>query len=109
MTFGVPSSRRPFPLANLWTIDPFRVRIVDALDDLVLEPIFGMRATGCEARHAVNNINGQTEPVDLIPNCQFQWRIDVALLPVSMNVKVLVVGSAIGELVNQRRIAMKVK
>ncbi len=46
-----------------------------------------MRATGCEARHAVNNINGQTEAVDLIPNGQFQWRINVALLAVPMNVK----------------------
>ena len=68
-----------------------------------------MRTTGCEARHAVNNINGQTEAVDLIPNGQFQWRINVAPLSVPMNVKVLVVGSAIGELVNQRWIAVKVK
>jgi hypothetical protein len=59
---------RPLPVADLGTIDTVVVCVVEAVTDLVLEPILGMGAGRAEARDAVDDINSQIEAVGLIEN-----------------------------------------
>ena len=100
---------RPLPVLDFRFVQAFRVGVVDALDDLAFEPFLQVRTRTLETRHAVNHVGGEREAIDLIANSQFQWRIDVALLFVAADVDIRMVGSAIGELVDEPRVAVKIK
>ena len=54
-----------------------------------------------EAGHPVDGIDCQAEPVCLILDSQFQWRIDVPLLLVTTHVDVALTRSPIGQPVNE--------
>src|ERR1022692_1198238 len=83
--------------------------IVNAVDDLVLQPFFYMRPDGLQTRNAVDDIDGQVEAIHLVDNRQFQWSIDVALFFISAHVNVLVIGAAVGELMDEGSIGVKVE
>ena len=72
--------RRPSPVSDLRLVDSFRVGVVDAFNDLALEPLFQMFGSTLQSRHAVNDIDGEVEAVDLVTNRQFQRSIDVSPL-----------------------------
>ena len=75
------SLTRPFPVANFFLIDALGVSVVDALDDLALQPFFDVSADGAQTRNAVDDINGQVEAVDLVDDRKLQRGIDIALSP----------------------------
>lgn len=59
--------------------------------------------------HAIDNIDRNAKPIDLVLNCQIQWRIDVACLFIAAYMDIIVVGTAIGKSVNQPRITVEIK
>ena len=83
--------------------------IVDAVDDLVLQPLFGVRGGGLQALYPVDDIDCEVEAVDLIENRKLQRRVDVALFLIPADVDVSVVGPAISELVDERRVGVEVE
>ena len=91
---------RPLPTANLRAVDSVLVSMVPACNLAVAKLLFSMRPNPLQFRNAVNGIDGETEPVRLVVNCQFHRRIDVALLLVAAHVQVPVVCPAVGETVN---------
>ena len=80
------------------------MRIAHALDHLIVQPVLRVRAGIAQTRHAIDHVDGEGEAVDLIVDREFQRRVDVALLLVAAHVHVVVIGAAVGELVNQPRI-----
>src|SRR5208282_1652146 len=103
-SFPVRSSialARPLPVANFFLVDAFGVRVIDAFDDLIFQPLLYVRARGMQARNAVYHINGKIEAINLIEDGEFQWRVDAALLFISTNVNVVMIRAPVSELVDQ--------
>src|ERR1700692_2494634 len=101
-------SLRPLPVADRRTIDALAVCKVDTVDDLAFQPLLHVCPGALESGNTIDHINRQVEAVDLIADRKFERRVDVALLFIAANMDVAVVGSAIGELVDQPRISMEV-
>src|SRR5579864_85865 len=91
---------RPFPTANLRTIDSVLVSVTSASDLHIAEFFFGMRADPLQFRYAINRVDCETEPVRLVVDGQLHRRVDVAFLLVTSHMQVAVVGAAVGEAVN---------
>src|SRR5208337_484708 len=100
---------RPLPTANPRTVDSVLVSMASACNLAVAKLLFSMRPNPLQFRNAVNGIDGETEPVRLVVNCQFHRRIDIALLFVAADMQIPVVCAPIGETVNQPGIAMEVE
>src|ERR1700730_5852594 len=100
---------RPFPIANLGLIDAIGEGVVEALANLVLQPILDVSAGDLQPGHAIDRVDGEVETVGLILNCQLERSADASDFLVAAHVQVDVIGPAVGQLVNQRRVAVKIK
>src|SRR6185437_4204037 len=58
---------------------------------------------------AIDNINCQSEAVDLVSNCEFERRVDVALLFITAHVDIGVIRASISEFMNQPWIAVEIE
>jgi len=85
------------------------MRIASGIDLLINKSLFRVRADGLQFRHAVNYIDGQSEPIDFVFDRQFHRRVDVAALFIAAHVQVLVICPAVREPVNQPWVAMEVE
>src|ERR1700686_292704 len=68
-----------------------------------------MRTHRVKTRNAVDDIDGEIKPINLVDNGEFQRSIDVAFLLIAAHVNVVMIPAAITELVDQRRIGMEIK
>ena len=68
-----------------------------------------MRARVSQPRNPVDDVDRKIEPVDLISNRQLQWRIDVSFLFVAAHVNVDVICAAVGELMDEPRVAVEIE
>ena len=68
-----------------------------------------MSPDNLELGNPVDDIHRQVEPIDLVPHGELERGINIAMFLIAAYVKVLVVGAAVSELVNQPGVAMKVK
>jgi hypothetical protein len=100
---------RPSPVGGLRFVDAVLKGVVRILDDLVLQPVFEMRLRDREPRDPVDHIDGQVEAAYLIAHGKVEGRIDIPLLLVAPHVQVLMIRPAIGELVDEPRIAVKIE
>src|ERR1700722_2493165 len=82
---------------------------IDAVDDLALQPFFDVCANRPQPRYAVDHIDRQVEAIHLIQNRELQRSVNVAFFLISAHMNVLMVPAQVRELVNQRRVGMKVK
>ena len=69
--------------------------VIDAVDDLILQPFLDVCTDGAQARNPVDDIDRQVEAIDLIVNGKLQRCVDVALFLVAADVDVLVVVATI--------------
>ena len=99
----------PLPAGDLLAVDSVFVGVVDALDDLVLEPLFEVSGGGLQPGDSVDDVDGEIEAVDLVEDGQLEWRVDVALLLVAADVDVAVVLAAVGEFVDERGVGVEVE
>ena len=102
-------SCRPFPVANFIAIDALGVGVVDAVDDLVLEPFLDVSADGPEARNAVDDVNRQVEAIDLVEDGELERSVDVAFFLVAAHVDVAVICAAVREFVNERGVGVEIE
>src|SRR5450755_1979271 len=100
---------RPLPVSNFYFVDSFQMSIVDALDDLVLQPFFDVSANGAQARDAVDDVDGKIEAVDLVQDGKFQRSVDVALFLVSADMDVVMILAPVAEFVDQRSVGVEVE
>ena len=99
----------PLPVANLRPVDPILMRVVDRVDDLILQPLLGVRGAGLQLWHAVDDVDCEVEAVGLVQDRELQRCVDIALLLVAADVHIVVIGTAIGELVDERRVGVEVE
>ncbi len=99
----------PPPTGNLRAVDAVFVSVGDGVDDLVLEPLLGVCGGRLQRRHTIDDVDGEVEAVDLIQDGEFERGVDVALFLVSTHVDVVVIFSAIGELVDQCSVGVEVE
>ena len=79
------------------------------LQEFVADRLFGIRGAGSEPRDAVNDIGHEMEPVQIIQDRHIERRRRGAFFLVAAHVEIGMVGAAVGEPVNQPRIAMEGK
>ena len=99
----------PPPVTRFGLVDAVFVGVVAAVDLHVAQFFLHVGAGHLQARHAVDDVDGETETVDLVFDGQFQRRVDIALFLVAAYVQIPVVGAAVGEAVDQPGIAVEVK
>ena len=85
------------------------MRVVAAVDLHVAQFFLHMGAGHLQARHAVDDINGEAEPIDLVFDSQFQWRVDIALFLVATYMQIVVIGAAIRQPVDQPGISVEIE
>ncbi len=85
------------------------MRVIDAVDDLILQPFFNMCASRMQARNAVDDIDRKIEAIHLVENGEFERRVDVAFFLVSAYVNVVMIRAAVAQLVDQRGVGMEVE
>src|SRR5208337_1429672 len=100
---------RPLPIGDFERVDAELVRVTPACDLLVEQGLASARPSGAETHHAVDRVDGEAETVGLVPDRQFQWGINVAMLLVAAHVNVVLGRPAVSEAVDQPRIAMEVE
>ena len=76
-------------------------------DQLVAERLFGMGALHGHLRHALDRLDGEVEPVELVEHHHVEGRRRGALLDEAAHMHVGVVGAAIGQPVDEMRIAVE--
>src|ERR1700719_3350192 len=103
------SSEWPLPIGDVLRIDTEFVGVALGRYLLVEQRLANAGSGNPKTRHPVDGINCQAEPVCLILDSQFQWRIDVPLLLVTTHVDVVLTGPPVGKPVNQPWIGMKVE
>src|SRR5580692_6836939 len=100
---------RPLPVSNLLLVDAFGVSVVNARDDLTLQPFLDVGADRTQTRDTIDDINCQIEAIDLIENRKLERGVDAALLLIPAYMYVVVILAPIAELVNERSITMEVE
>src|SRR6202008_4331214 len=80
--------------------------IIPVIDEFVAEKLFEMRADALKARNAVDNIAGEMKAVEVVQNGHVERRCRGALFLVAADMKILVIGAAISQPVNQPGIAV---
>src|SRR5678815_4956810 len=108
-SLGSPLGRRPSPVPDCWAVLAFRIGIVDALDDLSFQPLLKLGCSNLKFGDTVDDIDRQVEAVHLVADRKFQRSVDIALFFVPAHMDIGMIRSAIGELVNQPGISMKVE
>ena len=76
------------------------------LHQLIAHLLVEIRAAVAKLRQAQQNVLDEVEAVDIILHAHIERRGDGALLPVAANVQVAVM-TAVGQLMNERRVAVE--
>src|SRR4029077_15991112 len=100
---------RPLPVSNVLFIDAFVVSVVEALDDLPLQPFFDVSANGAQTRNTVDDIDCQVEAIDLVDNREFKRSVDIPLFLVAAHMNVVMVRAPVTEFVNERGVGVEVE
>src|SRR5215470_3720977 len=100
---------RPLPTTDLRAVDSVLVSMMAACNLAIPESLFGVGADSLQFRDAVNRVDGETESVRLVVDCQLHRCVDVPLLLITPYVQVPMVCAAVGETVNQPGITMEIE
>src|SRR5262245_31607482 len=103
------TSLAPGPLIGFRLVDTVLVGVALAVDLHVAQLLLDVRARDPQARDAIDDVDGETEAVDLVANGEIERRVDVALLFVAAHVQVLVIGAPVGQSMDQPGIAVEVE
>src|SRR5262245_50198830 len=68
-----------------------------------------MRAGNAKLRNAINHVDREAKPIDLVLDRQVQRGVDVTLLLVTAHVQIAVIRPAIRESMDQPRVAVEVE
>ena len=83
--------------------------VVDAFDDLILQPLLGVGGGSLQLWNAIDDVHREIEAVDLVEDGELERRVDIAFFLVTANVEVVVISPAVGELVDERGVGVEVE
>ena len=98
----------PLPVTDFGHVFAMLVNVMLVLDELVLHLLLQVVALRTQIRHAINHVLHQMKAIQIVLHPHVEGRCDRAFFLVAPDVQVLV-GAAVGQPVNQRRVAMKAK
>src|SRR5579872_6037574 len=101
-------SVRPGPVSGLGFVDAILMCVFSTLDLLVQESFLSVAANLLQSWHPVHNVHGEAEPVDIVVDGQLQRRVDAALFFIAAHMNIAVIGAAIGQTMNELRIAVEI-
>ena len=99
---GVRSICTPFPIANFWHVLAVLPDVARVIDEFVVDQLGEVLGAWTQSRHPVNDGPGQMEPVKLVEHNHVEWCRGCPLFLEPVNVQIVMVGSTIGQLVNQQ-------
>src|SRR5438132_7388706 len=99
----------PLPVADLWQIIPILGDVFLMFNEFIADRLLHISSDVSKFRHTVDDISYQVEAVQIVPDDHVERSRRCALFFVPSNVKIPMVGSPIGETMNEPRIAMKGK
>ena len=77
----------PFPVRHVLGIGASLVSLGEGTRTLVHELLTGVGAPVAQVRHVVNGTDSQAEAVGVVPDGEFEGRVDVALLTVACGIR----------------------
>jgi hypothetical protein len=99
-------STPPLPVAYLGQILPVCGDVLLVLQQLVTDLLLGIRRAGPELRDAVNHVGDEMEAIQIIEDRHVEKCRRRAFFLVATHVQIVMIGAAIGQPVDQPRIAM---
>ncbi len=100
------AGRGPAPARDLGGVLALEAGVRASLDPPVDHQLANVARAGAEARHAVDDIDHEVEPVEVVEHDHVERRRGRAFLLVPADVQVGVVRPAVGEAVDQPRVAV---
>jgi ABC-type transporter Mla MlaB component len=98
-------SERPHPVVNLLRVHALVESVILRLDLLIEQRLAGRRTLVAQvALDTIDRIDSQAVAIRTIADCQLQRGINVALLPVTSDVHVLLTLASVCHTVNQPRV-----
>ena len=85
---------------------PYLADVLTVLDQLVAHGLLGVRGLAAELGQAIDHVPHQVEPVEVVHDGHVERRADRPFFLVAAHVHVLVVGAAVGQPVDQPRVAV---
>ena len=97
----------PFPVADLRHVLAVAVDVLFVLDQLVLQLPLQMNALAARLRQAIDDVHDEMEAIQIVEYRHVEGGRDRAFFLVAADVKVGVIGAAIGQPVNQPRVGVE--
>ena len=97
---------RPAPVADCGEIVAEAGDVLLMFGEVVAQELLEVGAQGSQARHAIHDVSGQVEAIEIVEHGHVEGGGRGAFLLIATNVQIGVVLAAIGEAVNQPRIAV---
>src|ERR671915_1576630 len=104
---GEPASVRPHPLAHLRRVLAVFAGVRAVPQPCVHHPLTDVRDPPAELRHPVDDVHDEVVAVEVVEHDHVERRRGRALLPVAAHVQVGVAVAAVGEPVDEVRVAVK--
>ena len=95
------------PITNFGQVFPVLADIFPVHDQLVPKLLLQRGTLAAGLRQTVDRVHDEMKAVQVVQHRHVKGRRDSAFLLVAADMDVAVVGSAVGQLVNQRRIGME--
>ena len=97
----------PLPIANLRHVESMLADIHVVFLQFVHQLLFQASSLVAGLRHAVDGVHHKMKTIEIVQHRHVEGRRDRAFFLVAANMQVVVVGASVGQLMNQRRIAVK--
>jgi len=85
------------------------ISIILRLNLLVQQMLSNRRPLIAQMRHIINSIHSQTEPISAIPDREFEWCVDIALLSVSADVNVVLTFALVCQAMDEPWVGVEVE
>ena len=99
-------AQAPFPIADLQHIFAVLADVARVLVQLVLDDYSEVSGLRAQTRHSINDEFDQMKAIQFVEHRHVEGRGRRSLLPVTTNMQIVMVGPTVGQLVNQRGIAV---
>ena len=99
----------PFPIPHFRQILAEFIDVLLVLDQLVLELLFKINASGSGLRQTINRVHDEMKTIEIVQHRHVERRGDRAFFLVAADVDVVMISAAISQPVDQPRIRMKRK
>ena len=100
-------ARAPLPIPDLRQVLAVPVDVLLVLEQLVAEGLFDVGRPRAESRHTIDGVGDKVEAIQFVQHDHIEGRRGGTFLLVTAHVQIFMIGAAIRELVDERRVAVE--